>query len=334
MIHNINCDIGVVIIGRNEGDRLLRCIQTLRESDYFTVYVDSGSVDKSVEIAKELGVEVVRLDPNHPFSAARARNEGFEQLIKFCPKTRFVQFVDGDCVLIPGWLENARNALDENLKRAAVIGHLLECNADSTIYNRLCALEWKSTPGDISNFGNIGGLLMIRADVFRSIGGFNPSIIAGEDSELAVRMNLAGYLITKIDEPMAIHESSITSFRQWWRRAVRAGHAIGQRAFINGRSVTKDCIRERRSTWVWGVGIPLVIFTMLIPTRGLSLVLMGGYVMLGFRVFMYRRKQGDNIWDALLYSRFLILAKFANGVGLVRFYHNNIRKKFEIIEYK
>ena len=42
-----------------------------------------------------------------PFTAARARNEGYAALVKLQPNTRFVQFIDGDCELVSGWLETA-----------------------------------------------------------------------------------------------------------------------------------------------------------------------------------------------------------------------------------
>ncbi len=325
---------GIVIIGRNEGDRLKACFESIANIDCNKIYVDSGSTDKSIAVAKAFAIETVELEPNRPFSAARARNEGFERLFELNPNTEFVQFIDGDCTLLPGWLETATEALQTFPERAAVIGHLVERNIDVSTYNRLCALEWRSSPGDLTDYGALGGISMMRAEVFRNLGGFNPDVIAGEDSELGVRMGLAGYKVTKLDHPMATHDANITQFGQWWKRAVRAGHAIGQRSFLNGNTAQKDCVRERNSTLFWGLGIPVTIMLGLLPTQGYSLLLIGAYVLLAYRVIRYRMQQGDSFDDAWLYTKYLLLTKFANALGLIKFYLNKLTERYEIIEYK
>lgn len=326
-------NLGIVVIGRNEGERLRQCFASL-PSGVPVVYVDSGSTDDSVGVAKSFCAEVHELDRVRPFSAARARNEGAERLNRLHPDVRLVQFVDGDCTLLPGWLDAAGAALDIDFGRGAVIGHVLERRVDATPYNRLCALEWISPPGDLTNYGALGGIAMMRLTVLRELGGFNPEVIAGEDSELGARMYLAGYRVTKLDLPMATHDANITSFRQWWTRSVRAGHAIGQRAHLNGDTKLRDCVRERSSTWVWGIGLPLVVATTLLPSGGSSLVLLGAYLMLFYRVVHFRRGLGDSIGDAVFYARYLLLAKFANAIGLLRFQLNRLARRYEIIEYK
>lgn len=326
--------LGVVVIGRNEGERLRKCLASVRKTSHPLVYVDSGSTDGSIALARACGAEIVELDTARPFSAARARNEGHARLISHWPFVRFVQFVDGDCTLEDGWLEAAAAALGADPRRAAVTGHLSERNADATPYNRLCALEWKSRPGDLQNYAGLIGIAAIRSDVLRELGGYNPQVIAGEDSELGVRMGLAGYKVTKLDYPMATHDAAITSFPQWWRRAVRAGHAIGQRADLNGRSVLKDGLRERKSALFWGLALPLLIVATLAPTNGWSLCALLAYAALGIKIWRGRMREGDTPADAALYARFVLLAKFAHAVGLARFFVNRLARRYEIIEYK
>jgi len=90
--------VGVVVIGRNEGERLKRCLASvLAQHAGPVVYVDSGSSDGSVEYAKSVGIEVVDLDMTRPFTMARGRNAGFNYLLEHYPGCEFVQFVDGDC---------------------------------------------------------------------------------------------------------------------------------------------------------------------------------------------------------------------------------------------
>ena len=306
----------------------------MQSSNCPLIYVDSGSSDSSVSIAEPLVDNVLKLDPAKPFSAARARNEGFELLLALFPTLELIQFVDGDCVLSEGWLEAARQSMLADTKRAVVIGHLQECNPDISIYNRLCALEWKSPAGDLKNFGALGGIFMVRADVFKSLGGFNTNVIAGEDSEFGVRLSLAGYKVTKIDHDMAIHDANMTTFSQWWTRAVRAGHAIGQRAHLNGKTSVQDCVKERKSTLFWGLIIPALALLLLIPTRGASMLLLLAYLALALKVYLFRRKQNESASDAIVYAKFIVLAKFANGLGLLKFYLNRLKQRYEIIEYK
>jgi GT2 family glycosyltransferase len=326
--------VGIVVIGRNEEDRLAACLESAAYLGWPVVYVDSGSIDRSVAIAGSYGVEIIELDRASPFSAARARNEGFKRLRNRQPGIQFVQFLDGDCILLPGWIDVAIRALSTQSKRAAVFGHLLERHADATPYNRLCAMEWRLAPGDLENFGSLGGISMMRADVFSELGGFRPDVIAGEDSELGVRMGLAGYKITKIDSPMATHDANMSSFRQWWRRAVRAGHAIGQRYDIHGRSALRDCVKERNSTLFWGIGFPLLVLLMALPTRGASLLLLAAYPALGIRVWRYRRSLGERSGDAALYAAYVLIAKFAHAAGLTRFFISKLTQRYRIIEYK
>ena len=333
---NVNVDgrAGIVVIGRNEGERLVACLQSLRGLPCPVVYVDSGSADASAERARALCERVVELDPAQPFTAARARNEGFHELLLLHPALDFVQFLDGDCTLMPGWLASACAAIGSDPARAVVVGPLSERRPEASTYNRLCALEWKSPAGDLTNFGALGGIMLVRAAAFARLSGFNEQVIAGEDSEFGVRVGAAGLKVTKIDVPMATHDADIQNFSQWWRRAVRAGHAIGQRSHLNGGGAARDCVRERRSVLLWGLALPLVILALLVPTRGLSLLLLLGYGVLGYRVARYRVRQGDAAADARLYARFNLIGKLAEGLGLLKFYFNLAAGRFNIIEYK
>jgi GT2 family glycosyltransferase len=326
--------VGVVVIGRNEGKRLAKCLASVRAANCPVLYVDSASCDASAALARSVGVQTIELDPARPMSAARARNEGFEALLQAFPATRFVQFLDGDCTLLPNWIESAAQALSEDSARAAVFGQLLERDAAATLYSRLCASEWRCPPGDLLQHGALVGISMIRADVFRELRGFRPEFIAGEDSELGVRIGLAGYRITRIDRPMAIHDAGLRRFGQWWRRAVRAGHAIGQRSHQHGSSRLRDCVRERASTVFWGIALPLVTVLTVIPTQGASALLLAAYPIQAVRIWRFRRSLGEAARDAVLYAIFVLIAKFANAVGLLRFYLNKAHGRYHLIEYK
>jgi GT2 family glycosyltransferase len=326
---------GVVVIGRNEGTRLLACLRDLLQQHRPLIYVDSGSSDASVALAAGRGVAVHRLDPARPFSAARARNEGFVSLRERHPELGLVQFIDADCTLLAGWLDGAAAAMVADDRLAVVVGQLVERAPEASIYNRLCALEWASPAGELRDPGALGGIMLVRAAVFAALGGFREQVIAGEDSEFGVRCALAGHRLAKLALPMATHDADIRSFGQWWRRAVRSGHAIGQRAQLNGRTRMRDCVRERRSALAWGAALPALALLLAPASGGASLGIVGAlYGVLVARVYRHRRGRGDGARDAWLYARHIALGKFAQAWGLATFHANVRRGQFRLIEYK
>jgi glycosyltransferase involved in cell wall biosynthesis len=113
--------LAVVVIGRNEGARLSRCLRSISPRADAVVYLDGGSSDGSPDHAREPGATVVELDRSLPFTAARARNAGFERARGDLPDIDFVQFVNGDCEFEPSWLEPASVMRAGDLQDAAVL---------------------------------------------------------------------------------------------------------------------------------------------------------------------------------------------------------------------
>jgi GT2 family glycosyltransferase len=247
--------IGVVAIGRNEGKRLARCLESLLDRREAVIYVDSGSHDDSVEQARALGIHVVDLDDAQPFTAARARNAGFEDLSARLPDLEFVQFVDGDSELQSSWIPAAIRYLASHHDVAAVCGNLYERNPQANAYHRLASIEWNQPAGDTPA---CGGIAMYRASVFRQLGGFAESMIAGEEPDLCLRLRDAGHRIVHLDLEMAVHESSMTQFRQWWRRGLRSGHAFADIAYRRGIRVARLEVRQLASVAFWGGMLVLI----------------------------------------------------------------------------
>ena len=215
--------LGVVAIGRNEGKRLNRCLASLASYHVPVVYVDSGSTDGSTELARRLGAFVVELDMSRPFTMARGRNAGFDELEKIDPQIRFIQFVDGDCEMVAGWLEHAYAIIENRPDVAAVSGRRRERFPEQSIYNRLADIEWTSPAGEAKY---CGGDVLVRVDAFRQVKGYNATLIAGEDPDLSVRLRQHGWLILRIDAEMTLHDMAMTRFSQWWRRSTRSGYAF------------------------------------------------------------------------------------------------------------
>ena len=115
---------------------------------------------------------------------------------------------------------------------------------------------------------------------------------------------------------MVIHDVAMDRFRQWWRRAVRAGHAFAECSWIHRRGPLTMWKREVFSNWFWGLLLPAFILALIPLTRGLSLLLAIGYPVLALlRVYRGRRRHGDGAADARAYAWFCVVGKFAHAWG-------------------
>jgi len=327
-----NAKVGIVAIGRNEGERLKACLRSIELSQYPTVYVDSGSTDDSVSFAGSLGVEVVNLDLSIPFTAARARNSGWNKLIELFPQVEYIQFIDGDCVIEEGWLTRAQEVLDSRPEVYAVCGRRRERYPQATMYNDFCDIEWDTPIGETKASG---GDVMIRAVKLREINGYNPTVIAAEDDEVCLRLRKLGGKILRIDAPMTIHDAAMTKFSQWWKRAVRCGYAYALGAHMHGAPPEKHFIAQRRRSLVWGVAIPSIALGLVWPTYGISIVLFLLYPVSAFRAIQHTRKRGKGKKSSFFYGISCVVAKFPEAWGIIRFTKDRLlKKRSAIIEYK
>jgi GT2 family glycosyltransferase len=321
--------IGVVVIGRNEGERLERCLASLVGVADKIVYVDSGSTDGSVQMAQGLGVEVVALDMTQPFTAARARNAGFQCLQLLLPDMLYVQFVDGDCEVVAGWLLQARTFLDEHPAVAVVCGRRRERFPQRSIYNLLCDLEWDTPIGEAQA---CGGDALMRADAFAAMGGFRPELIAGEEPELCVRLRAAGWKIWRLAEEMTLHDAAMIRFGQWWQRTQRGGHAFAEGAFLHGAAPERHWLRESRRAWLWGLGIPAATAVLSLLLGWLGLLLLLVYPLQVVRLARRGQRSARENW---LQAGLLVLGKFPEMLGQSKFLLSRLgARKASLIEYK
>jgi cellulose synthase/poly-beta-1,6-N-acetylglucosamine synthase-like glycosyltransferase len=319
---------GAVVIGRNEGARLRRCINSVSDATAL-VYVDSGSIDGSVKMACDLGVEVVDLDMSIPFTAARARNAGFAHLQKKFPDLNYVQFVDGDCELAKNWTQSAALFLGNRPDVAAVCGRLRERYPDKSVYNWLCDREWSGPCGEIRS---CAGNVMFRIQAFLTAGGYRDDIIAAEEDELSVRLRAANWRIWRLDAEMAWHDAAMMHFSQWWRRSVRCGYAFAQGRSVHGATAERHFVWESRRAWLWGIGLPL-----LCVVSGMILGPIGCLLLLIFPLQIIRQvaRNSGSMRDRLILALFQTLARFPEALGQIRFLRDRIfKRQARLIEHK
>lgn len=319
--------VGVVVIGRNEGSRLTRCLQSLNPAELPVVYVDSGSADGSIENARKFGAIVTALDLSQPFTAARARNRGYTLLKKHQPHVEFVQFIDGDCSLAVDWLSIAGRFLSEHNRVAAVCGRRREINPQSSVYNWICDLEWATPIGEAEA---CGGDVLMRAAAFENCEGYRESLVAGEEPELCLRLREVGWKIWRVDAEMTLHDAAITKFSQWWKRSIRSGYGMIEVAILHFSPRSGIWLRECLRATVYGGLLPLTLIGGLFFPWLLLAVLV--YPLQVLRIAYRSGIRDPKSWT---YGLIMSISKFAEFIGIANLIVDKLRSKSRpIIEYK
>jgi GT2 family glycosyltransferase len=320
-------DVAVVAIGRNEGERLRRCLESVVGRVALVVYVDSGSTDGSVALSQKLGCEMVALDMSTPFTAARARNAGAQRALALRPDLAFIQFVDGDCEVDASWLETAYAFLRSEPGVAAAFGRRRERHPEVSVFNRLCDLEWNVPPGTVRS---CGGDVMMRSDALQRVGGYRDDLIAGEEPELCIRLRGAGWTIRCLDAPMTLHDAAITRWSQWWTRTMRTGYAYAECSHLFGAPPERHWVRESRRSRLWGLAMPALIVIGSLGVSPWFLLLLLLYPLQILRLYL-RRSAGASGWKAV----FTTLGYFPEAVGHLRYWRNRLTARRQaLIEYK
>jgi cellulose synthase/poly-beta-1,6-N-acetylglucosamine synthase-like glycosyltransferase len=306
--------LGFVVIGRNEGGRLAECLRSLQVYGAPIIYADSASDDGSPELAEKTGAIVVRLDSSSPMNASRGRQEGFNTLLQHMPDCRYVQFIDGDCLLAPGWIQAALTFMAKQDKVAVVCGRRFEANPQASFYNRLCDEEWNTPCGKVDASG---GDALMRTDPLRQVGGFDPTLMASEEPELAARLREAGWEIWRIDVPMTEHDARIFGYRAYWRRSLRGGFGLWQawrrtaklRNPINGRSLL--------SAFFWVAALPIA--TLVLATALQSSLLMLALPLLYLvQITRMAAREGVTRWHSWRSAIVIMSIKSAELIGAAR----------------
>jgi glycosyltransferase involved in cell wall biosynthesis len=325
----IRDEIAAVVIGRNEGGRLIKCLRSIRSQVDCVVYVDSGSTDGSAQVAEQLGAHVVDLDIARPFTAARARNEGFAAVKVLRPEIPFVQFIDGDCELVDGWLEIALKFMHQRNDVGAACGRRRERFPELSIYNWLCDREWDGPVGEVRAFG---GDVLIRASALETVGGYREDVIAAEDDELSVRLRAAGWRIWRLRSEMTLHDAAMMYFGQWWLRSVRCGYAYAQGANLHGARPERHFVWESRRARLWGLWLPLGCLV-----TSLTLFPWGFVTWLLYPTQILRQtvRNTGTLRQRLRLAFFQVLARFPEALGQIKFAHNRLlSRRAWLIEYK
>jgi cellulose synthase/poly-beta-1,6-N-acetylglucosamine synthase-like glycosyltransferase len=327
--------VSVVVIGRNEGQRLRRCLESVKAMrtntwSFEVIYADCGSIDGSLALAAELGAETVALTPERP-TAALTRNAGWR-----LARGEYVLFLDGDTILAPEFVQAALPEF-KDATVGVVWGHRREIHPRHSIYNRVLDLDWVYAPG-FTPF--CGGDAIFRYAALEQSHGFDETLIAGEEPELCRRLVGAGWKILHIDCAMTGHDLAVLKFAQYWRRATRAGHAyaeVSERFRASGDPFWTEEVSRNRDRAVLLAGGPLLaIITSLALGSAWPMVACAlAFVMLIIRTAWKARWKSANRLTLLLYGVHSHLQQIPIAVGQMQFYQNRrLGTRAALVEYK
>lgn len=327
--------VAVVVIGRNEGSRLLRCLRSVQKMAGWAdgqelVYVDSASVDGSAEAAAQLGARVVRLCEG-PHTAARARNSGWREVA-----APFILFLDGDTIVDPDFVASAL-AVFKDPAVAVVCGHRREILSRATRYDRVLDLDWIDRAGQVEF---CGGDALVRRAALEAVGGYNDGLIAGEEPELCARLRAHGAVIIRLDQQMTWHELGLTRWEQYWKRAVRTGHAYAEVsarcAHLPGALWTATARAHVRWALGW-VGGTVLCLTAAYLWRNpvLALVPVGLFLAAAIRTAVRNRWKCSDWTTLLLYGLHAHLQHLPIVIGQLKYrWARCLGRRNELIEYK
>lgn len=328
----------VVCIARNEGERLKQCLRSI-PSEIRIIYVDSGSTDGSLAFADSLGVRTINLDTTRGFTAARARNAGWMALSVDPQPPEFVQFVDGDCELVPGWLEGARNALRADPTLACVFGRRRERFPDRSLFNKMCDDEWNVPIGEATA---CGGDAMFRMAALQDAQGYSDGLIAGEEPDLCLRLSRKGWHFRRIEGDMTLHDANILTFGAWWRRSRRAGFAYAEHVWRHRTRSIPQWKKQLVSILAWGMFMPTMIIVSLLISMATSragLIMTAGIVVAFmvqiWKIARYKAKAGSDRPFALKYACLIVAGKLAEARGAMQcVFAHVVQRPSKLIEYK
>lgn len=176
-------------------EKCIRSILSVRANrmEKEIIVVDDRSTDKTVEIAKKLGVKVI-VKRRHS-GVPESLNMGIQRA-----RGELLALVDSDAYLSPDWLEKGLEEINSGAD--GVHPHNITRQPDH-IHRRLAKLSpikfFLPTLGDAS---------LVKREVFEKIGLFNDwfAPIGGQDVEIALRAFKAGFKIVQSTKMTHYHD--------------------------------------------------------------------------------------------------------------------------------
>ncbi len=299
--------LSVVIIARNEERTIGQCIASVLQETALSrseiLFVDSASTDRTVDIAREYPIAIARLSPDL-LSPSAGRWQG-----TLLVHGEYLFFVDGDMMVIDGWVSKAMEALQDP-RLAAVAGRLFwVLPGEPLTLGRRDDLPLGRVPG-------LGGAAIYRRRALEECGGFNPFLRGEEERELAFRLSLKGYIVKRVDVPMAYHMDKPRDVEETLGRSVYftgVGQIMRGHAF---RPIFWDLLVEHREVFlVWAVSAAIGAVVLVLAVMGATAWLLWLAAIIGCILILFGLRKGPGRLWLHLHSRGLLGIRFLKGLS-------------------
>lgn len=216
--------ISVILKTLNEERRIGAAIESviaaLSGIDGEIIVADSGSCDRTVEIALRYPVIVAQIEAPAKPSCGLGPQLGYQY-----SKGEFVCLMDGDMLLAPDFLPAALAYLDKNPGVAGVSGHVNEVNLDNLEFTRRVQRNAPENRSGVLDRLNGGGLY--RRSAIEEAGYFSDRNLHGyEEFDLGQRLRMHGWTLYRLDRRFVDHFGhSINAYilltRRWSSKYLR-----------------------------------------------------------------------------------------------------------------
>lgn len=200
--------LSIIVISRNQINTIDMCLDSIQVATrnagldrHEIVFVDSRSTDGTPERVRErLGDKVTIVRITGHMNAAIARNAGVA-----VAKGDAFFFIDGDMEIGPDFLKVALGP-DGKPIHPVLSGQLPEKFYDDD--GKFLADGPDRYKVKVDGFrSELGGISLIRRDVFEQVGGFKSEMRVNEDVDLGLRLSEAGYKTYALATVMATHHT-------------------------------------------------------------------------------------------------------------------------------
>ncbi len=210
--------ISFIVVGKNEGWKLSKCLQSIYAaikknnlSKYEVIYVDSNSIDDSIDRAKQF-VEVRLFSITGECNSAIARNIGAREA-----HGAILFFIDGDMEIEESFLSLVYNE-KKGLLDDFTSGQLVNYNYDRNYKLLNTSLQYKSVLRKNRIEVTSGGIFLIKADIWRKFGGMDSRFKRGQDLEFSLRLAKKKIYLHRKKEIIAKHHTiSYTNPDRMWK---------------------------------------------------------------------------------------------------------------------
>lgn len=214
--------VSVIIPVKNRPDDIKDCLNSIfsvnwKKENLEVIVVDDGSDDETPEIAEKLGAKVVRREKSGGPSAAR--NAGAE-----IAQGDILAFIDSDCTVDDTWLLDlipyimtpgigALGGFVASYYNTTALDKYEEAMSSLSMGRRL--LYEANTEG---NFYVPTCNMLVKKEIYKSVGCLNPEMHLGEDVDLCWRIRNAGFGLLYVTTGRAWHKHRNVLFKMLKRR--------------------------------------------------------------------------------------------------------------------